>query len=860
MVNASEKVRVALRRERMPAIVFQRDERAALPRKAGAGLDYVRVTPGAPEPFKSRLGQNIFVSAFPYPQWVHGTGSRAWQDYRLVEVETGRWRITVCPDLAGRILGLTDRQLGRELLWQPTAFQFAPIGLPGAWLLGGIEFNAFRFGHCVQGMMPVRTERVQLAGGFTGLRWGAVDELLECEWSVVLTPLANSVAVQVTLQNHSDRPQPGYWWTNIAVPAKQGTRFFYHPGPVLHHGCDMGMVYEQWPRLNGNDWQYWQNHGSIISAYCPEYRSDVFGYAPAGEGWAMVHHADRRICRGRKLWSVGSGHDADVWMDRVGEPSAESYCEIQSGRLPTQLEADLLPPHARLTWVEFFSTVPCPSGDDAAVAFSEFERMAIASVNLPSENSPSRPFEHFTPQPRDADFGLPRPRGGGEGRGEGAARRMEVHAESFWQVTQTELLVEQDPRLALSRKVVLSPSTVTAAEIEQATRRGWVGGRPWVRLLEQAPADEWRDLALGAARLDLNEEPGAMALLTPLARHDGECGGYASLLLGHREHERGQPEAAAKHLRQAVARLPENLHALRWLHEALLQTNRLPEIRELWHASANPGSCAAALDRQSVTSPAGLPPTIAASDVARFARAQIAFLERQWQDARIELERPMPCIAEGAAGPWLLRKEIELAEALEKYAAGRFEEAQGHLLDGCRFMPQFGVGRYETTGNVDLLFYRWLLASLAGARFQAETLASRILRFHPYPGSVEAAYVLRLAQALRDPSSGSLARTFHAPRRVRARGLQGRGRSLVGRVPSRGALLPFPSECETCGLADAVAAWDAEAEPCWRELLPLRYAVRQGTETAWQPLQHHLLYRYRAQFELTLDRKRAQQS
>ena len=143
--------------------------------------------------------------------------------------------------------------------------------------------------------MPVRTERVQLAGGQAGLRWGAVDELLECEWSVVLTPLANGVAVQVTLQNHSDRPQPGYWWTNIAVPAKQGTRLFYHPGPVLHHGCDMGMLYEQWPQLNGNDWQYWQNHSGIISAYWPEYGSDVFGYAPPGEGWAMVHHADRRV-------------------------------------------------------------------------------------------------------------------------------------------------------------------------------------------------------------------------------------------------------------------------------------------------------------------------------------------------------------------------------------------------------------------------------------------------------------------------------------------------------------------------------------------------------------------------------------
>ena len=58
------------------------------------------------------------------------------------------------------------------------------------------------------------------------------------------------------------------------------------------------------------------------------------------------------------------------------------------------------------------------------------------------------------------------------------------------------------------------------------------------------------------------------------------------------------------------------------------------------------------------------------------------------------------------------------------------------------------------------------------------------------------------AQVGKTPLGGpQLARIFHTHRRVRARGLQGRGRSLVGRVPSRGALLPFPSEYEICGLA-----------------------------------------------------------
>src|ERR1035441_1505116 len=58
-----------------------------------------------------------------------------------------------------------------------------------------------------------------------------------------------------------------------------------------------------------------------------------------------------------------------------------------------------------------------------------------------------------------------------------------------------------------------------------------------------------------------------------------------------------------------------------------------------------------------------------------------------------------------------------------------------------------------------------------------------------------------------------LARIFHTfQRRVRARGLQ-RRRTLVGRVPSRGALLFFQSECEICRLdpARAIPTWQRNA-------------------------------------------------
>ena len=148
-------------------------------------------------------------------------------------------------------------------------------------------------------------------------------------------------------------------------------------------------------------------------------------------------------------------------------------------------------------------------------------------------------------------------------------------------------------------------------------------------------------------------------------------------------------------------------------------------------------------------------------------------------------------------------------------AAGRIEDAQNRLAAACQFLPQFGVGRFETTGNADIIFYRWLLTTRTNARLQADALASHLLRQRPFAGSVEAAYVFRLAKAVRDPS-----------------------------VPHRAA---------------SIQAWNNDAENTWPQIVPLRFAVlraaKKNSATIWKPLLTHWLYGYRARFETALAAK-----
>ena len=140
------------------------------------------------------------------------------------------------------------------------------------------------------------------------------------------------------------------------------------------------------------------------------------------------------------------------------------------------------------------------------------------------------------------------------------------------------------------------------------------------------------------------------------------------------------------------------------------------------------------------------------------------------------------------------------------------EQALDLLRTACGFLPQFGVGRFENYWNVDLLYYRWRLARDSGHLQYASGLASHLLRQCPYVGSVEAAYLLRLARALGHPS---------APEREHA-----------------------------------VRAWNADAGAGWEKHIPLRHGVLarlfEGSDAGWRALARHPLYRHRAAFEIGL--------
>jgi hypothetical protein len=697
----------------------------------------------------------------------------------MVTMENQRFRLVICPELGGRILSIVDREAGGELLFQPPMILSRTIGLAGAWHVGGLEINAFRYGHLVQGNSTLRTRLVQLACGVQAVAFTAFDERAECSFTCTIALLRDRVALRIVLENHSKVAQNGYYWTNIAVPAHPWFHILLPPGPILNHGAGRpGFTDSPWPIIDGMDCRRWMMHHQVLSAYAYAPEGDWMGGSDLRNGRTIVHRALRRDCAGRKLWSLGSADQDRIWFDNgVGEPAMGSYVELQSGRCSTQTHADLLPAGSRTEWTEeIFGMNHVPAGGDPRREYTKFKQAATRSL----------------------DAAVP------------------VRSRDFWRVVGAgHTLVEADERQSLSERIVTGPEMVTAADARQVLTRGWVGGACWIQRLEQLLQEQGEDplLSLGAsvARIDLHgvSDPG----LRSLAARPDAVGAWAayveSLCL---DTERALPLLRRAHAIVPEARVIAAAYAQRCLDARLLSTAGGVATR----------GC------------------LQGTEEARAILAEIDFLESRWARVRVHLEAPFQSYGEGQMRLWLMRKEVDVVEAMEAFHQRRDAGAALELLhEAARTRPQFGIGRDESMWWGDVAFYRWAVMALSGQTEAARLACTQLLRYPAAQvptaiGTSVGAYALRMAMLVGAPQArrwgGECAR-WHAEIR------RDQGKS----VARRGRLTWFEDPL-------APGQWPAhlQDEAALRSCVLRAAAGRAG---AFNPLQASRLFGHRAQME-----------
>lgn len=291
---------------------------------------------------------------YPYTALDDLTDSRKTITYPAIYLENEYLKATILPDMDGRVYSLFDKVAKREVFYRNHVVKYGLVGLRGAWISGGIEFN-FPNGHTTDTVSPVARRIRQNADGSATVIVGDVDQVSNMHWEVALTlrPRVARLEQRVTLFNSTPIARLHWWWANAAVPATDDMQFVYPMREANPHSHTEIWTFPVWKGVN---YSWYKDVRHPTSLFGVDVHRNFFGayYHRADNG--VIHIADYHQVYGKKTWTWGVADDGLIWTHLLTDDDGP-YNEIQAGRFQTQLSQEFMAPRRVESWNEYWYPV-----------------------------------------------------------------------------------------------------------------------------------------------------------------------------------------------------------------------------------------------------------------------------------------------------------------------------------------------------------------------------------------------------------------------------------------------------------------------------------------------------------------------
>jgi tetratricopeptide (TPR) repeat protein len=316
---------------------------------------------GPPDPdpmfFFGRNSQGAEGRIYPYPLYDNLTNQKGEQTYHVVYLENEYVRIGVVPEIGGRLLSAMDKTDNYDFVYHQHVIKPALIGLIGAWISGGIEWNIPHH-HRASTFSPVQWRAEESADGGKTIWVGELEIRHRMRWAVgyTLRPGSSVLECSVRVINRAPFPNAMLCFANVAVNANDNYQIIFPPSTqwVTYHAK---REFSEWPishqRYSGADFtagvdvSWYKNHFNANSMFAWNYTDDFFaGYDHDKEAGTMSV-ADHHIVPGKKFWTWGNGPRGRMW-DEILTDSDGPYIELMVGAY-----SDNQPDYS---WVQPFET------------------------------------------------------------------------------------------------------------------------------------------------------------------------------------------------------------------------------------------------------------------------------------------------------------------------------------------------------------------------------------------------------------------------------------------------------------------------------------------------------------------------
>jgi len=299
---------------------------------------------GAPEPnpmfYFGRASQGAEGRIYPYPLYDKLTGKKQDKTYRMVYLENEYVKIGIMPEIGGRIFEGVDKTNGYNFFYRQHVIKPALIGLIGAWISGGVEWNIPHH-HRATTFIPVQYLLEENKDGGKTVWVGELEVRHRTRWAVgyTLRPGRSYLETSLRILNRTPVVNSILCFASVAVHANEDYQVIFPPSTqhVTHHSK---RQFTTWPiattRYGGGDFRdgvnvsWYKNHISSNSMFAWNYEDDFFAGYDHGKKAGTMSVADHHIVPGKKLWTWGNGPSGRMWDDILTDEDGP-YIELMVG-------------------------------------------------------------------------------------------------------------------------------------------------------------------------------------------------------------------------------------------------------------------------------------------------------------------------------------------------------------------------------------------------------------------------------------------------------------------------------------------------------------------------------------------------
>lgn len=279
---------------------------------------------------------------YPYAMNDNPTMEKVDSTHRALYLENDYIKVCVLPDIGGRLFYATDKTNGYEIFYRQSVIKPANVGMLGAWISGGVEWNVFHH-HRATSQYPIDYKLVDNGDGSKTIWVGEVENRHRMSWAIGLTLHPETSYIEVTGRffNDSQDRNSMLHWNNVATHANENYQIIFPESTqfgMFHHK----LSHIHWPVANepykgnpdfiGVDVSYWKNLPSLTgdSVFIQDLQDDYVGGYDYGKDAGTMLAGNHNINKGGKFWTWGHLAYGHAWDCETLTDSDGPYVELMT--------------------------------------------------------------------------------------------------------------------------------------------------------------------------------------------------------------------------------------------------------------------------------------------------------------------------------------------------------------------------------------------------------------------------------------------------------------------------------------------------------------------------------------------------